>query len=314
MSCRLFEFAEIYFSMEWLNYHHLFYFWTVVNEGSVTAAAKKLRLAPSTISAQMQELEEALDEPLFYRVGRRLELTEMGRIVHGYAQEIFTLGREMLDTVKNRPTGRPIRLFVGIVDVLPKVAAYHLLQPVLGLPERVQLVCYEDRFSGLLPRLAAHEIDVILSDTPVTPLDKVRAYNHELGESGVSVFGTKELAAKYHRDFPRSLDGAPLLLPTDNAVLRRTLDEWFDVQNLRPAIVGEFDDSALVAVFGQSGAGLFFSPTVLEADVVERYSVQVVGRLDKVRQRVYAVSAERKVKHPAVMLIARSARETLFQT
>lgn len=298
--------------MEWLNYHHLFYFWNVVNEGSVTAAAKKLRLAPSTISAQMQELEEALDEPLFFRVGRRLELTEMGRVVHGYAQEIFTLGREMLDTVKNRPTGRPVRLFVGVVDVLPKVVAYRLLQPVLELPEGVRLVCYEDRFSGLLPRLATHELDVILSDTPVTPLDKVRAYNHELGESGISVFATRELAAKHRRGFPRSLEGAPLLLPTDNAVLRRTLDEWFDAQNIRPMIVGEFDDSALVSVFGQSGAGLFVSPTVLEEDVVQRYGVQVVGRLDRVRERIYAVSAERKVKHPAVMLIAQSARKQIF--
>ncbi len=298
--------------MEWLNYHHLFYFWTVVNEGSVTAAARKMRLAPSTVSAQMQELEEALDEPLFYRVGRRLELTEMGRVVHGYAQEIFTLGREMLDTVKNRPTGRPIRLFVGIVDVLPKVVAYRLLQPVLALPERVQLVCYEDRFSGLLPRLATHELDVILSDTPVTPLDKVRVYNHELGESGVSVFGAKELAARYRRGFPRSLDGAPFLVPTDNTVLRRTLDEWFDAQSIRPVVIGEFDDSALVSVFGQSGAGLFVSATIVEEEVVERYQVQVLGRLDAVRERIYAVSAERKMKHPAVIVIAKSARERLF--
>jgi len=298
--------------MEWLNYHHLLYFWVVAKEGTVAAASEKLMLAQPTISGQIRELENALGQKLFRRRGRYLALTDAGRMVYRYADGIFALGRELIDTMKGRPAGSPVRFNVGVADVLPKLVAYRLLDPALDLPERVRLVCYESTQPELLARLAIHDLDLILSDSPVSPDHQVRAYSHLLGECGVSLFGTQKLADSYRRRFPRSLDGAPFFLPTSTTVLRRDLDQWFEANEICPVILGEFDDSALLTVFGETGAGVFAAPDVIEKEIRQHYAVQVVGRIASLRVRFFAISVERKVKHPAVVAIAGAAREKLF--
>lgn len=298
--------------MDWLNYHHLRYFWTVAREGSLVAAGKVLRLSHPTLSAQIHALEDQLGEKLFVRVGRRLALTEMGRVVYRYAEEIFSLGRDMVDTVKGRASGQPLRLDVGIADAVPKLIVRRLLQPALSLPEPVRLVCYEDAYEKLLADLALHTLDIVISDAPVPPGSSVRAFNHLLGETGVSLFGTKSLASTYRRGFPKSLDGAPLLLPLENLTLRRSLNQWFDRHDIKPRVVAEFEDSALLKVFGADGVGIFPAPTVMESDVSRQYGVQVLGRAPEVRERFYAISVERKLKNPAVVAISDAARHEIF--
>ncbi len=298
--------------MEWLNYHHLLYFWLVAREGSLARASAELRLAPSTVSGQIRSLEQSLGEKLFARSGRRLVLTEMGRVVFRYAEEIFTLGRELRDAVKGRPAGRPLSLAVGVADVVPKLVARRLLEPALELAEPVRLVCREDKPDRLLAELAVHDLDVVLSDAPVGPSIRIRAFNHLLGECGVVLFGTAKLAAAHRRNFPKSLDGAPVVLPTENTTLRRALDQWFAARGLRPRVVGEFEDSALLKVFGQVGMGLFPVSSVIADEVQRQYRVRPVGRLDGVRERFYAISVERRLKHPAVIAISEAARQTLF--
>lgn len=299
--------------MEWLNYHHLLYFWLVVREGGVAQAAAKLRLAHPTVSGQLHALEDALGEQLMVKQGRRLVLTEMGTVVYRYAEEIFALGGELLETVKGRPTGQPLRLVVGIDDVVPKLVARRLLEPALQLGTPVRLVCREDKTERLLAELAAHELDVVLTDAPLPTGSAVRAFNHLLGETDVTVFGTAALVKAHRRGFPGSLDGAPVLLPTAQTALRRSIDQWFDGLGLRPRIVGEFDDSALLKAFAQDGVGLFFAPTVVRNVVRRQYDgLQVVGRVPELTERYYAISIERKLRHPAVVAISRGARDDLF--
>lgn len=297
--------------MEWLNYHHLRYFWAAAREGSVTRASEKLHISQPAVSAQIRELEQALAEKLFARSGRSLTLTEAGRVVYRYAEEIFGLGTEMVETLKGRPTGRPVRLAVGITNVIPKLIAYRLLKPALKLPDPVRVECREDRPERLLAELATHGLDLVLADAPAAPTMRVRARSHLLGECGVSIFGAERLGKAHRRGFPRSLDGAPLLLPTVDSTLRRLLDEWFEAQGIRPQIVGEFEDSALLKVFGQSGTGLFAVPSAIEADVRRHYGVQAVGRVE-LRERFYAITVERRLKHPAVVAISEAARHELF--
>ena len=297
--------------MEWLNYHHLQYFWVVAREGSIVRASDQLHLTQATISGQIRTLEHVLGEKLFNRVGRNLVLTDIGRTVLRYADEIFTLGRELMDTLKGRPTSRPVRLVVGVADVLPKLIAHRLLEPAFKLFEPIRLICREGKHDHLIAQLAVHELDVVLTDSPIGPTVKVRAYNHLLGESGVTFFGVAPLAAKCRRGFPRSLNGAPFLLPTDNTTLRQALDQWFEAEGIRPTIMGEFEDSALLKVFGQRGVGLFVAASVIEAEVRRQYGVQVVGRVENVRERFYAISVERKLKNPAVVAISDAARQKL---
>lgn len=299
--------------MEWLNYHHLLYFWTVAKEGSIARACEKLMLAQPTISGQLRALEKSVGDKLFARSGRGLVLTETGRTVYRYADEIFSLGRELSDALRGRPTGRPLRLLVGVADILPKMISYRLLEPALHLAEAVQIVCREDKPERLLAELAVHGLDIVLADAPVGPAVKVRAFNHLLGECGVSVMGTAAVAKPLRKGFPRSLDGAPFLLPTDNTTLRRSLDQWFETNGIRPAVRAEFEDSALLKVFGQAGIGLFVVPTAVEDEVVKQYDVHLVGRLEEVRERFYAISVERKLKHPAVIAISDAARQKLFK-
>ena len=298
--------------MEWLNYHHLFYFWTVMGEGSITAASEKLRLAPSTISAQLSKLEESLDVKLTQKVGRNLEPTDAGRLALRYADEIFLLGREMMDSLKGRPVSGPLSLKVGIVDVVPKLVAQKLLAPTSNLLEKVRLICHEGKDENLLSELALHNLDMVLTDTPLRSGLSIKAYNHLLGECGVSFLGNKELVDKLHGKFPHSLNNAPMLLPMTRSALRGMLDQWFDKLNIQPIIVGEFDDSALLKVFGQAGEGLFVAPTVIEKEVIKQYQVKVIGRTSDIKERFYAISVERIIKHPAVAAISEAAHQKLF--
>ncbi|MFN8011160.1 MAG: transcriptional activator NhaR [Holophagaceae bacterium] len=299
-------------AMEWLNYHHLLYFWTVAKAGSIARAGEKLLLAQPTISGQIKALEENLGEKLFERSGRHLQLTDMGRIVFQYADEIFALGRELQDTVHGRPTGRPLELEVGIADVLPKLVVYRLLEPATKLTETVRLVCREDKPGRLFTELSAQAFDLILSDAPLPPNSKVKAYNHLLGECGVLIFGTPELAKVHRKNFPQSLEGAPMLLPTEATMLRRSVDHWLERSNLRPRILGEFDDSALMMVFAQAGRGLVAAHAAVEREVRAQYGLVPLGPLPDVKERFYAISIERKLKHPAVIAISETARKELF--
>jgi LysR family transcriptional activator of nhaA len=298
--------------MESLNYHHLRYFWTVAREGSLVAAGKVLRLSHPTLSAQIHALEGQLGEKLFVRVGRRLALTEMGHVVYRYAEEIFSLGQEMVDTLQGRASGLPHRLSVGVADIVPKLVVRRLLQPALNLSEPVRLVCYEDSYEKLLADLTLHSLDLVISDAPVPPGSNIRAFNHLLGETGVSFFGTKPLANSYRRGFPKSLDGAPLLLPLESLALRRSLNQWFDRNDIRPRVFAEFEDSALLKVFGADGVGIFPAPTVIEADVCRQYGVQVLGRAPDVLEQFYAISVERKLKNVAAVALCEAARHEMF--
>jgi len=299
-------------SMERINYQHLFYFWNVAREGSITRACEKLHLAQPTISGQLTVLEQAIGEKLFYKNGRKLVLTDTGRVVFHYAEEIFSLGRELTNTLKGRPTGRAMRLIVGVADALPKLVVYRLIEPVFHLPEPVQILCYEDKAERLLAEMSLQGIDLILSDTPLTPTSGAKAFSHLLGECAVTVFGTPQLAAVYRPDFPRSLTGAPFLLPTGNTALRRSLDQWFDAEDISPKIQAEIEDSALIKTFGSGGAGLFVAPRTVETEIQLQYNVEVIGRIDAVQERFYAITARRKLKHPAVTAILDNAREKLF--
>lgn len=298
--------------MDWLNYHHLLYFWTVAREGTIARAGEKLHLGQPAISSQLKQLERSLGVKVFQKSGRNLELTETGRMVYRYADEIFSLGRELTDTIKGRPTGKPMRFVVGIVDVVPKLIAKRLLEPALQLPDPLQLICYENSLEKLLSELALHNVDLVLSDTPVTGAMKVRAFNHLLGESTIAVFGTKELARKYRKGFPKSLDGAPFLFQGRASAVRRLLETWFDAQHLRPLIRAEFDDSALLKVFGQAGEGLFAAPFVMKDEICRQHEVELVGEIQSVREHFYAISAERRIKHPAVLAISESAAKDVF--
>ena len=289
--------------MEWLNYHHLYYFWLVAREGSIARAAAQMRLTHPTISKQLSQLESFFGEKLFERLGRTLELTEFGHTVFRYADEIFSVGRELQEAVHRRSGGRPLLLKVGLVEVLPKLIAHRLLNPAFQLREPVHVICREGKFEELLAELAVHKIDIVLSDAPVGAAVDIRAFNHLLGESGVSFFGVPGLASKYRRRFPRSLEGAPILVPTEASAIRRDLEHWFSAENIRPTMVGEFDDTALMKVFGQDGVGLFPAPTVIEGEVCRQYKVRVAGRIDAVRERYYAISVKRRLGHPAVMAI-----------
>lgn len=297
--------------MEWLNYHHLLYFWVTAREGSITKASAVLNLTQPTISGQISALEESLGEKLFEKSGRGLVLTEMGRIAYRYADEIFTLGKEMRDTIRGRPTGKPPRLVVGIADVVPKLIAYRLIEPAFRMPNKVEVVCLEDDSQRLYARLALHELDVVISDSPLPSGVAVKAYSHLLGDSSISLFGSNELVRQYRRGFPQSLDGAPLLLPAAGTDVRRMIDHFFDANDLRQNIVAEFEDSALMKICGQTGLGIFPSPTVIGKRVSQQYDVGIIGALDQVRERFYVISPERKIKHPAVAAITETGRRLL---
>jgi LysR family transcriptional activator of nhaA len=295
--------------VEPFNYHHLHQFWTVVREGGVTRASEKLHVSQPTVSTQIRDLENALGEKLLARSGRTVVLTEIGRRVYRYADEIFGLGNELVESVKGSPTARPPRLAVGIAKVVPSLVAYQMIEPALHLDQPVRLDCLSDTPERLLAELAIFSLDVVLADTPAPPAVKVQAYSHLLGKSSLSVFGTARLAASHRRRFPASLDGAPFLMPRRDSALRGSLDLWFERTGIRPRVLGTFEDAARLEAFGQAGVGLFVMPSAVEMELQRQYRVRLVGRLDGVRERYYAITVERKLKHPAVVAIAERARQ-----
>jgi LysR family transcriptional activator of nhaA len=298
--------------MEWLNYHHLLYFWMVAREGGLAPAGKVLRLSQSALSGQIKRLEDTLGHALFERRGRKLEMTEDGRVVYKYADQIFGLGREMLDTIRQRPTARALRLTVGISDVVPKLLVRRLLEPAFRHEGGLALTCKEDRFDRLLSELALDAVDVVIADAPVPPDASVRAYNHLLGDSTVTLLAPPALAPAMRRSFPAGLDGARLLLPLPGCTLRRSLDAWFSETGVRPLVVAEAEDSALLKAFAADGMGGVFVPTVIAKIVAKRYDLVQVAEVASIREHFYAISAERRLMHPAVLAIRAAARNDLF--
>lgn len=298
--------------MEWLNYHHLHYFWVTAREGGVSRASEKLRLSQPTVSAQIKQLESVLGVRLFTRHGRNLVLTDTGRMVYRYAEEIFGVGRELLDAIQSGQPGRAVPLTVGVSNAVPKLVACRLLRPLMRTSSPIRLVCREENTEQLLASLATHALDVVLADTPAPPHLRVRVFNHVLGESDTAFFAPRELAARIKRRFPRSLHDAPMVAATTNTAVRRDLDHWFEQIGVRPNLQGEFEDPALMKAFGAEAGAVFAAPFAIARDVCRMYGVSVVGRTDSVRERYYAISAERRLTHPGVLSITTSAKAGLF--
>lgn len=295
-----------------LNFKHLRYFWMVAKTGSIARAAEQLHLTPQSISGQLSVFEDALGVALFRRSGRNLELTDAGRRILSYAEDIFTIGDEMLEVVRNQKAKKALPFKVGIADSVSKLVAYLLVEPALKLAEPVRLVCREGRLPSLLAELAIHRLDMIIADRPMPANLNVRGYSHLLGESGLTVFGTRRLAKELSGSFPASLDNAPFLLPGEDVAIRPKLIQWLEANDLRLHIVGEFDDSALMKAFGQAGAGLFVAPTVIADHICRQYNVAKIGRIDSVVEQLYAITTERRLTHPAIVAISKVARRDLF--
>lgn len=289
--------------MEWINYHHLLYFWTVAREGGLSPASERLRLAQSTLSGQIKTLESSLGHSLFEKRGRGLVLTETGRMVFRYAEEIFSLGQELLDTLQDRPVGLPLRVTIGIADAVPKPVVRRLLEPALAVPGGVKLTCIENKPENLLVELALHNLDAVIMDAPASSQIKLKANSRLLMQSGVSFFGSPDLHKAYHASFPESLDGAPVLLPTVNTSLRRSLENAFKNLGVTPKIVGEFDDAALLASFGQLGVGLFPAPNALMEEIQQQFKSLVLGDVPGVVEKYYMITVDRKIKHPAIAAV-----------
>lgn len=295
-----------------LNFRHLYYFWVVAKEGSITRAAERLDVAVQTISAQLSLLEQAVGKSLFAPQGRRLVLTEVGQIALTHADQIFQISERMLDTIATSGTENTMRLTVGISDSVPKLISSHLLEIALELPQKVKLVCYEYQLEALLADLTLHKLDVVLTDRPIPSGTTKRVFSHLLGESEISLFGVPALAERYTQNFPLSLQGAPLLLPTRNNALRGRIEHWLDLHDLRVDVVGEFDDNALLNTFGRNGLGLFPANSMFYKDAFEQFGALPVGSLSPVTEQFYAISNERKIKHPAVEAILNASHSRLF--
>lgn len=298
--------------MRHLNYSHLKYFWAVAREGSIAKASAALNVTPQTISGQIKLLEQSVGEPLFNRSGRRLVLSETGRVVFGYADEIFTIGSELANVVRGNQAVGPAVLTVGTVSSMPKLIAERIIAPALSSDSSIRIRCHEASLEQLLGELAVHHLDLVISDQPMPRGLSLRAYNHRLGESGLSFFAAPKKAGHLSAGFPKSLNGAAMLLPTTHSALRRRMDDWFDAEGIAPNVVGEFDDSALLKAFGEAGAGLFAAPTAIEKEICRMYRMKVVGRTTAVKERFYAISPERRLRNEAVLLITETARADLF--
>ncbi len=292
-----------------LNYQHLLYFWSVVRTGSLTRAANELALSPPTVSAQLRTLEERLGAKLLTKSGRKLIPTEIGRVVFTYAEQIFDVGRELLDAIEQRPSQRPLRFTVGIDDVVSKEIAQRLLDPAMRMGQPVRISCQEGTLERLVARLAMHELDVVISDAPASPTLNVRAYNHLLGSSGLCWMATPAIASSLRRGFPRSLNGVPMLLPTDDTAIRRALDQWLEQHDLRPLLVGEFEDYALLREFARAGHGFAPVPVVQESQFRREYGFQRIGAARPVTAQFFAITLERRIKHPALAAVVAGARE-----
>ncbi len=295
-----------------INYKHLHYFFAVAREGGIARASERLHVTPQTISGQLSVLEDQLGAKLFARVGRNLELTEIGRLVLSYADDIFSLGGELEEAVRHLPGGRPHVFRVGVVDVVPKSIAQRILIPALQMEEPVRMLCREASMDKLLAELAIHRLDLLLADRPIPPTVSMRGFSHKLGECAVSFFATRQLKKKLKGDFPRCLDGAPILLPSSDNQLRSGIDQWLDKTRIRPRIIAEFDDSALMKAFGHEGAGVFVAPSAIRAEVERQYQVTTIGRVDEIKEKFYAISVERRVLHPVASKVVEAARTLLF--
>jgi len=298
--------------MRHLNYSHLQYFWAVAREGSIARAAESLHVTPQTISGQLKLLDKAVGHPLFNRAGRRLVLSDMGGVVFEYADEIFSTGAELASVVRGNHMSGPKILSLGIVSSMPKLIAERIVAPAMLAEKPVRVRCHESSLEQLLSELAVHKLDLVLSDQPVPDGLGIKAYNHMLGESGMSFFSQRARARRYRARWPDSLNDAPLLMPSQHSALRRRLDDWFESHGLSPRIAGEFDDSALLKAFGEAGVGVFAAPTVIEEEICRMYRMSVIGRTDEIKERFYAISPERRLKHPSVVMITDTARSDLF--
>lgn len=292
----------------WLNYHHLFYFWTVARSGSIAEASRELRLSPPTISVQLKNLESVLGHALFERVGRRLELTDVGQEAYRYCEEIFRLGREFQKTLSDGTLARRRKVSVGVAEVVPKLIAERFIQPALDAQEGAMLECREAPLPELLSQLALHELDVVIADAPASPGARVKVFHHLLGECGLSVVAHPKWAS-LRKGFPHSLHGRPALLSASSTAVRRHIEGWLSSKGIEPDVVAEFEDSALLKVFGQRGRGFFWVPTVVEKEVCRQYDVVLLGRVAEVTERFYAITVERKLKHPAILAMVEEARE-----
>lgn len=294
-----------------LNYKHLRYFWMVARSGSIARAAEELHLAPNSISSQLSEFETAIGVELFRRAGRGLELTDAGRRILVYAEEIFAVGDELMKAVRSEDSLRTQTLRIGIADSVSKSVSYRLISPLLNLTEPFRLLCREGQFSQLLADLSIHQLDLIIADRTIPHNLNVRCYAHLLRDSGVSLFGTKRLASTYCANFPKIREGAPLLLPGEDVAIHPQLMRWLQSNAVHPRIVGEFDDSALMKTFGRGGAGLFFAPSVISKEICAQYGVVEAGRVPGINEQIYAITTERKISHPAVAHIRNSAQGDL---
>lgn len=299
--------------MRALNYKHLHYFWVVAKEGGIARAGERLHLTPQTVSGQLSLFESGLAHKLFTRGKRRLDLTDAGRTVFRYADEIFTLGGELEEVLRQPLDARPLQFNVGVADALPKWVAYRLLEPAMRLPDTLRIRCREGKLASLLADLAVHRLDIVIADSPMPPAVNIKGFNHLLGASGLTFFATAKLAQRHKGPFPQCLDDAPLLLPGEDAAVRPRLLRWFESEGVRPRIVGEFDDGALLGAFGQAGAGIFAAPTPIAQHVSRQYDVVAIGRTDAVTEQFYAISTERRLTHPAVIAIISAARQEFFR-
>lgn len=295
-----------------LNLKHLRYFWSVASLGSITKASEALFVTPQTISGQLRDLEESIGEKLFVREGRNLVLSETGRLVFSYADEMFNLGLELQDVLEGQTPGTTITVKVGVAMIVPKLLAYRVLKPVTTMSESINLICHEAPLVDLLADLSVHKLDAVLSDSPINPALNIRAYNHPLGESGISFFAVPEMAGQLSRNFPASLNGQPFLMPSRSSNVRRSLENWFDQYEIKPKVVAEFEDRALMKAFGEAGTGVFTSPRTMEKDILSKYGVEVLARTDEVKEGFYLISPERRIKNPAITLITKSARSKIF--
>lgn len=297
-----------------LNYRQLYYFHAVAKAGGMVRGAEQLHLTPQTLSGQIAQLEEKLGVALFRRAGRRLELTDAGRLALSYADEIFQVGNELEETLRNRQGERPFLFRVGIADVVPKSIAYRLLAPALALPEPVRMVCREDKFERLLTELAIHRLDMVLADRPLPSDMDIKGYSHLLGKCGLTFFAAPELAPRLKGEFPQLLDNTPLLIPGEDSAIHAPLLRWLRGQNIHSRLVGEFDDGALMKSFGQAGAGVFPAPTAIAAEVSAQYGVVPIGRTEAINEHFFLITVERKLSHPAALAVSEAAHEGLFTT
>jgi LysR family transcriptional regulator, transcriptional activator of nhaA len=289
--------------MSALNFKHLHYFWVVAQEGSITRAAERLGVAVQTISGQLSLLERQLGKALFNSQGRGLVLSEAGRLALGYADQIFQLGEALVDAVQSTDSASTLRLRTGISDGIPKLLAYRLLSSVTSMPNDVRLICDEGEFETLLADLALHRLDVVLTDRAAPVSGNLKLFSTRLGDYATGLFGTPELVERYAADFPQGLNDAPLLLPTRHNALRGRIDRWLESTGLRPKIVGEFEDSALLTTFGREGLGIFPAPLVLAEQVETSLNARALGPMPGVSEQIYAISNERRIRHPAIEVL-----------